>query len=66
MREMKIFCSLVMIVTAIGGMFVATEAARPAENPLYGLLAVAASVAFGSALIGRCVLERGRQARDDA
>ena len=62
MQGMKIFCSLVILISAIGIMLAAVETTSHAE---YGSLTVAAAVVFSGGLVGRCILEvRGRGPND--
>ena len=63
MKGMTIFCSLVMMLSAVAALLAAVETTSHAE---YGYLTVAAAVVFCGGLLGRCVLEVGGRARNAA
>lgn len=62
MNGMKIICSVVIMLSAIGTMLSAVEAT---SHPEYGSLTVAAAIVFCAGFIGRCVLEVPQRVRDD-
>lgn len=63
MKGMTVFCSLVMMLSAIGAMLAVVEATSHAEH---GYLTVAAAVVFCGGLLGRRVLEVGGRVRSIA